>query len=133
MAGQMQFNSLTLRYNPRKIEIGFQKTIKLIELPFSPPVLQELGIRPRVIKGEGEFFGKDCTAQFELLQTEFLRGGTGRLICPLCAPMNVYFTALKIIGEAGPPLLRYSFEFLESTAPKSTSKSTMVNGKAVYL
>lgn len=113
MASKMQFNSLTLRYNPRKIEIELQKAVKLIDMPFSSPVLQELGIRPRVIRGEGEFFGADCAAQFELLQAEFMRGGAGRLFCPLCPPINACFSALKIIGEAGPPVLRYAFEFIE--------------------
>ncbi|MEG1428341.1 MAG: hypothetical protein RSC64_00970 [Hydrogenoanaerobacterium sp.] len=132
MAGQMQFNGLTMRYNPRKIEIGCKKTVKLINLPFASPILQELSIRPRIIRGEGEFFGNDRDAQFAMLQAEFLLDGAGRLICPLCAPMNAYFTSLNVIGEAGAPILRYSFEFIESDSPQKGSYGTMVNGKAVF-
>lgn len=131
--GNMQFNGLAFRYNPRRLELGCEKTVKVIEMPFSPPVLQELGVRPRVLRGEGEFFGPDCGAQFERLWAEFLRGGAGRLFCPLCPPMSAYFTALRVIGEAGPPLLRYSFEFVEEISPAySGAAGAVVNGRAVF-
>ncbi|WP_312643374.1 hypothetical protein [Hydrogenoanaerobacterium sp.] len=133
MAGTLQFNGFALRYNPRKIEIGYAKTIKMIDMPFSAPVIQELGTRPRIIKGEGELFGTDCTVQFEQLQAEFLHSGSGRLLCPLCSPMYAYFAALKVIGEAGPLLLRYAFEFVEdmNACTAAGAHSVMVNGRAV--
>ncbi len=133
MANSMQFNGFAFRYNPRKIEIGYNKTVKIIDMPFSAPIIQELGVRPRVIKGEGELFGADCIAQFERLQAEFLRNGSGRLLSPICPPMYAFFTALKVIGEAGPLLLRYAFEFVEDKEAEISMNTqyAVVNGRAV--
>lgn len=122
----LRFNGYAFRYNPRKIEVGYAKNIKIVDMPFSAPVLQELGLRPRVIKGEGELFGGDCFVQFDQLQTEFARGGAGRLVCPLCEPIYAYFSALAVVGEAGPLALRYAFEFVEQPQRDAALKNEVV-------
>lgn len=122
----MRFNGYAFPYNPRKIEVGHAKNIKVVDMPFSAPVLQDLGLRPRVIKGEGELFGGDCFLQFEQLQAEFVRGGAGQLVCPLCEPMYAYFSALGVVGEPGPLALHYAFEFVEQPQRDAALKNEVV-------
>lgn len=113
MAQTMRFNGFAFQYNPAKIEIGYAKNIKIVDMPFAAPVIQEIGLRPRVVRGEGELFGEDRFLQFDHLQAEFMRTGAGQLLCPLCEPMYAYFSALTVVGRSGPLVLRYTFEFTE--------------------
>lgn len=110
---QMQFNGFAFRYNPRRLELDYLRTIQVTDMPFCNPLVQDLGRQPRRIRGEGEFFGADRRIQFEQLAAQFGQSGAGRLLCPLCEPMYAHFSALKLAGEAGPQVLRYSFEFVE--------------------
>ncbi|WP_343252878.1 hypothetical protein [Ligaoa zhengdingensis] len=130
MANVMQYNDFSFRYNPRKIEVGYLRPVSVTDMPFSPALVREQQARPRVVKGEGELFGPSCAARFSELQAEFLRGGAGLLLCPLCEPIYAYFSSLRVVGEAGPAVLRYSFEFVEDLS--SGAARGGIGGAVVY-
>ena len=44
--------------------------------------MQDLGLTYRVMRGEGEFVGKDAYAEFKKLACVFYQGGAGILVHP---------------------------------------------------
>ena len=110
----MSFRDFTFPYNPASLEVGYDRTVRLVNMPFAPPVTQELGRKPRVVRGQGEWPEADAFGGLtRRLEEEFRRGGSGRLICPVTEPMNAYFTALKLVGKGGDGTVAYAFEFVE--------------------
>lgn len=118
----MSFRNFTFPYNPAQIEVGYDRVVRVVNMPFAAPVTQELGRGPRVVRGQGEWpEGGTFGPLARHLEEEFRRGGAGRLICPVTEPMIAHFTALKLIGKGGENTVQYAFEFVEDAAGQSTA------------
>lgn len=110
----MRYRDFVWPHNPRVYSIDYERRMTVNKVPFGTYYLQDLGRSRRVMKGEGEFVGKDAYAQFGQLANTFYKEGPGLLIHPLWQAANAYFVALRLEQEPRPDYVRYSFEFWES-------------------
>lgn len=109
----MSFKSYVWPFNPEKVQVEYARNIKNIKLPLYGSVLQDLGCDKRVITGSGEFIGSGCMADFNRLAAVFHSSGSGILRLPGITPFTAAFSSLKMIGEAQPDYVPYSFVFVE--------------------
>jgi len=109
----MRFKNFEFSVNPQKIEIKALSNLKQIAVPFDAFELQEFGIKPLVISGEGEFFGKNSKQEFETLLMLFLQGGAGELFVSGTQPMLAIMTKLVKGVDGFEDTVSYSFEFVE--------------------
>ena len=109
----MRFKNFEFAINPQKIEIKAVSNLKQIAVPFDAFELQELGIKPLVISGEGELFGKSSNQDFETILRLFLQGGAGELFLSGTEPMLAIMTKLAKGEDSFEDMVSYSFEFVE--------------------
>ena len=111
----MRYKTYLWPHNPRVYSIDYQKSMAVHKVPMGAYHLQDLGRRPRVLEGEGEFIGPNAYSQFGLLANVFYEPGPGLLIHPLWQVSNAYFVSLRLEQEPFPNYVRYSFSFLEDS------------------
>ena len=109
----MRYKDYIWPYNPATYSITYERQVAVHKIPFGRYCMQDLGMGCRVMRGQGEFSGKDAYEEFKKLATVFYSEGPGLLIHPLWQISNAYFTALKLEQEPLPDYIRYSFEFRE--------------------
>jgi hypothetical protein len=109
----MSYKSYVWPFNPENVEIAYTRNIKNLTLPLYGSVLQDLGCDKRVVTGSGSFTGEECTAEFNRLAAVFRTEGSGILRLPGISPFTAAFSSLKMVGEAQPDFVSYSFEFIE--------------------
>lgn len=109
----LRFQDYTWKHNPKTIQVVYRREVKEWKLPGEGNLLQDLGPAKRVVTGEGELFGEDCLSQFQNLAALCAQGGTGFLILPDSTGFEASLVSLTMIGEAGPDVIRYRFEFWE--------------------
>lgn len=109
----MSFKSYVWPFNPEKVQVEYARNIKNMKLPLYGSVLQDLGCDKRVITGSGEFIGGGCMAEFNRLAAVFNSSGSGTLRLPGVTPFTAAFSSLKMVGEAQPDCVPYSFVFVE--------------------
>ena len=135
MLASMRFKNYIWPHNPKRFEIGFERKISCMKLPFSGHVVQDLGSCARVFSGEGEFFGEDAYAQFRRLAEVFNEGGAGLLSHPLWPSVSAVFQKLSLLEEPGENYVRYSFRFVEYSdggTAQSLSAAEMGTQGGVY-
>ena len=116
----MRFKDYVWPHNPRTYEIGYQRDVAAHRVPFGEYVLQEMGRRHRVLRGEGEFVGSGAYAEFKKLATVFYDPAPGTLIHPLWDAAKAYFVALRLNQEPTEDYVSYSFEFWECSDAHDT-------------
>ena len=121
MADWIQYKSFCFPYNPHLLRISAAKQVQNTFSPIIGDVVQVLGDKARVVKGEGTFFGEERQDQFNGLYTLFQEQGSGVLQLPGFAPFHAFFTALEFVAEAGPKVIGYTFTFLEDTGRLQTA------------
>lgn len=109
----MRYKDYIWPHNPATYSITYERQVAVHKVPFGRYCMQDLGMGCRVMRGQGEFSGKDAYEEFKKLATVFYKEGPGLLIHPLWQISNAYFTALKLEQEPLPDYVRYSFEFRE--------------------
>ena len=109
----MRYKNYIWPHNPATYSISYERQVAVHKVPFGRYCMQDLGMRCRVIRGQGEFAGEDAYEEFKRLASAFYEDGPGLLIHPLWQISNAYFTALKLEQEPLPDYVRYSFEFRE--------------------
>ena len=109
----MRYKDYIWPHNPATYSIAYERQVAVHKVPFGRYCMQDLGMSCRVMRGQGEFSGKDAYEEFKKLATVFYSEGPGLLIHPLWQISNAYFTALKLEQEPLPDYVRYSFEFRE--------------------
>lgn len=124
---KMEYNGYKWKFNPKKIEVIQEKNIKEQVIPFWGNVFQDYGRKKRIVKGYGEFFGDDASAQYQELYNVFSLGGISYLKLPKLSPFLAAFVSLDLVGEAGPGFLKYEFEFWEYIKEQSVSGALKVN------
>lgn len=114
MIQQMKFRDFRWPNNPRKLQMVRSRKIREWDLSFSGQTLQDFGCSLRTVSGEGEFFGEERGTLYERLEQFLQEGSEGILSIPENRPFFARLVRLERIGEPGPELLRYEFEFRES-------------------
>lgn len=114
-----RFKNYVFSYNPNRFEVSRKRIIKVFHPPImlnaesSKAYLQELGMEPIVVNGQGELIGDALMEEYAKLYRLFLEGGSGLLQIPGLVPFSCFFQKLSVVGQAGPKVLSYQFEFLE--------------------
>ena len=109
----MRFKDYVWPHNPRTYEICYSRDVAAHRVPFGNYVLQDMGRRHRVLRGEGEFVGSGAYREFKKLATVFYDPTPGILVHPLWDAANAYFVALRLNQEPTEDYVSYSFEFWE--------------------
>lgn len=109
----MRYKNFTWPHNPRTYSIGYERQTAVHKVPMGVYTMQDLGRTCRVMRGEGEFFGKDAYATFKKLATVFYDGGPGTLFHPVWMTTSAYFTRLELTQEPREDHVAYAFEFRE--------------------
>ena len=109
----MRFKGVEWRHNPREITFALDKTVHELPSPFGKAIVQNAGRKNRIIKGEGELFGEDCTEQFRALAELFKSGGSGILAIPKLGSLHAVFESLTLKGYPKNDVLTYGFVFRE--------------------
>lgn len=109
----MRYKEYIWPHNPATYSITYERQVAVHKVPFGRYYMQDLGLGCRVMRGQGEFSGKNAYGEFKKLASVFYSGGPGLLIHPLWQISNAYFTSLKLEQEPRPDYVRYSFEFRE--------------------
>lgn len=109
----MRYKDYIWPHNPRVYTIDYERQVAVDKVPFGLYHLQDLGRTRRVMRGEGEFVGKDAYAQFGALANVFYKEGPGQLVHPLWQAANAYFVELTLKQEPRPDYVSYSFTFWE--------------------
>ena len=124
----MSFKNYIWPFNPKKIQVEYSRNIRNLKLPLFGSILQDLGCDKRVVTGTGEFIGGGCAAEFNRLASVFTEGGSGTLRLPGVVPFQAAFASLKMIGEAQPDCVTYSFVFVEDGATAENPVGTVPAG-----
>ncbi|MEG1244438.1 MAG: LysM domain-containing protein [Oscillospiraceae bacterium] len=109
----MRFKIFEFSVNPQKIEIKAATNLKQLAVPFDAFELQEFGIKPLIISGEGKFVGENAQLSFDSIFALFLQGGAGELFLSGAQPMQAIMTKLVKGLEPIEKTISYSFEFVE--------------------
>lgn len=133
----MRFKNYVWPHNPRVYEIEYRRDVSAHAVPFGLYVLQNMGRRHRVLRGEGEFCGAGAYAEFKRLASVFYENTPGLLVHPLWDAATAYFVALELRQEPTENYVRYAFEFWECfegyrTALKAVGPGTAA-GAAEYV
>ncbi|MCC8091483.1 MAG: LysM peptidoglycan-binding domain-containing protein [Oscillospiraceae bacterium] len=127
----MRFKDYVWPHNPKVYEIRYQRDVVSHRVPFGTYILQNMGRRNRVLRGEGEFAGADAYTEFKKLATVFYDGTPGVLVHPLWDAAMAYFTALHLKQEPTENYVAYDFEFWECYDGYSTGLTVLSGGEAV--
>ncbi|MEG1073094.1 MAG: LysM peptidoglycan-binding domain-containing protein [Oscillospiraceae bacterium] len=110
----MRFRDFIWPNNPRTYSIEFQREIVPRKLAQGTYYLQNMGLRNRIMQGEGEFFGPRAYSDFKRLSCLFYEDKPGVLVHPEWMATNVYFVRLSLLQEPREDYVRYSFTFWEN-------------------
>lgn len=131
----MRFKDYVWPHNPRVYEISFRREICAHRVPFGAYVLQNMGRRNRVMRGDGAFVGPGAYAEFKKLATVFYDTTPGILVHPLWDTATAYLVSLSLKQEPTEDYVAYSFEFWEcftlyDAVPDASAPT--VSGEAEY-
>lgn len=125
----MQYKDYVWPHNPEMYTITFERRVAVKKVPFGRYGMQDLGLTYRVMRGEGEFVGKDAYAEFKKLACVFYQGGAGILVHPVWQTAEAYFVSLELTQQPLEDYVRYRFTFWE-TSPLDTALIRVSNGSA---
>ena len=109
----MRFKGFVFPHNPKFYEISYERPLAFSKIPFGLYTLQDLGRSLRILRGEGEFFGRDAYATFKQLATVFYESSPGTLVHPLWDTTTAYLAKLWLKQEPTRDYVSYGFEFWE--------------------
>jgi len=109
----MRYKDYTWPHNPRVYSIEFRRKMGVHEVPYGRYHLQDLGLKRRVMRGEGEFVGPEAYREFKRLAAVFYDQGPGVLVHPIWQTTSAYFVELSLAQEPRRDYVRYTFTFYE--------------------
>lgn len=115
----LKYKDYTWPHNPRTYAMDYEKRLVVHSYPYTNyNEIDDLGVVPREIRGEGEFIGPGAYEEFQKLANIFYKKGPGKLIHPKWVIQNAVFKELKVEEEPIPDYVRYNFLFIEDTSIK---------------
>ncbi len=110
----LKYKNYTWPNNPRTYSIRFEKNTAVHHYPFTNiNEVDDTGMKPREVSGEGEFIGAGAYEEFKKLATIFYNRGPGPLIHPVWQIQQAIFTRLEVQQEPTPNYVKYYFNFVE--------------------
>ena len=125
----MKYKEYEWKQNPETIEVSYEKGLCRWLLPFEGSLVQDLGPKGRVIKGDGAFFGENCMQEFLALSFVLQENGPGLLSLPGMEPFYAVVRSFGLSRAPGPNVVGYRFEFWESTAPAPAAAQKTQSGE----
>ena len=113
MLSPMRYKSFTFPHNPKIYTISYERQTATHKVPMGIYTMQDLGRTCRVMRGEGEFFGRNAYSDFKELANVFYETGPGVLIHPVWMSSMAYFTELSLKQEPKQDYVAYTFAFQE--------------------
>lgn len=110
----MRYKDYVWPHNPATYSIDFARDVAALKAAGGGCFLQDMGMRYRVMRGEGEFVGANAYDEFKRLATVFYEGGAGRLIHPVWQTANAHFVTLRLLQKPFVDYVQYGFEFREA-------------------
>lgn len=110
----MSYKGIVWQVNPTALHVECQRNLKETVLPFAGSGITDLGVKKRRVSGTGYFIGPGCMERWRELEAAFRQGGAGSLILPGLEPFWAVLDGLKLLGEEGGDLIKYSFTFTEA-------------------
>lgn len=112
----LKYKNYTWPSNPATYSLRFEKDIAVHNYPYTNiNEVDDLGMKPREVSGEGEFIGPGAYDEFKKLASVFYSKGAGPLIHPIWQIQQAIFTHLQAEQEPTPDYVKYSFSFIEDT------------------
>lgn len=110
----LKYKTYTWPVNPKTYSIRFEKNTAVHHYPFTNiNEIDDTGMKPREVSGEGEFIGEGAYEEFKKLATVFYNRGPGPLIHPIWQIQQAVFSRLEVYQEPSPNYVRYGFHFVE--------------------
>lgn len=141
MLPQMRFKTFTFPHNPRTYSIEFGRDVVEHKVPNGTYILQNLGRKGRILRGEGEFYGENAYDTFKALATLFYAEEPGELYHPIWQTSRAYFIELKLNQEPREDYVSYSFAFQEgyygysgttASVTEAATSHTVVQGDTMW-
>lgn len=76
---------------------------------------------PRIVRGEGAFYGREAQVQMNRLEQVFLEQGPGVLFLPNRRPMRAWFTELTVLEQTKKDTVAYQILFTEENGRRHES------------
>lgn len=112
----LKYKTYTWPVNPSNYTLRFEKNTAIHSYPYTNiNEIDDLGMKPREVSGEGEFIGEGAYEEFKKLASVFYNRGPGLLIHPIWQISNAVFNRLELAQEPTPNYVKYYFGFIEDT------------------
>lgn len=129
----MKFKTFTWPNDPRTCRLQAQRATSLHKYPGGSYRLEDLGVKGRVLTGEGEFFGNMAYSYMDQLIRVYEEPGEGVLIHPLILLRKMMFTELEILEEPRAWYVAYRFTFTECDTEEYTASRKKPGSSGVYI
>lgn len=131
----LKYKTYTWPVNPETYSLKFEKNTAIHSYPYTNlNEIEDLGMKPREVSGEGEFIGEGAYEEFKKLASIFYHRGPGPLIHPIWQISNAVFNRLELAQEPTPDYVKYYFGFIEDTGhalkAQVKKKATSANNKS---
>ncbi len=124
--GKMSYRDFIFPVNPYLINVRESRTVAEQKIPYGGSIVSDMGVKGRIITGEGEFYGSGCDECFAGLKKVFEKGGGGMLYIPSQKPVYALFESLEMMARDVEGVIRYSFRFRESRVSERELKDKVI-------
>lgn len=129
----MKFKTFTWPNDPRTCRLQAQRATALHKYPGGTYQLEDLGVKRRILTGEGEFFGNMAYTYMDQLIRVYEEPGEGVLIHPLILLRKMMFTELEILEEPRAWYVAYRFTFTECDTEEYTASKQKPGSSGRYI
>ncbi|WP_353096291.1 LysM peptidoglycan-binding domain-containing protein [Tissierella praeacuta] len=110
----LKYKNYTWPVNPTTYSLRFEKNTAIHHYPYTNiNEVDDTGMKPREVSGEGEFIGPGAYEEFKKLASVFYSSGPGLLVHPIWQIQQAIFNRLEVDQEPTPNYVKYSFGFIE--------------------
>lgn len=110
----LKYKNYTWPINPTTYSLRFEKNTAIHHYPYTNiNEVDDTGMKPREVSGEGEFIGEGAYEEFKKLASVFYNNGPGQLIHPIWQIQQAIFNRLEVAQEPTPNYVKYYFGFIE--------------------
>lgn len=110
---KMSFKNFVWENNPEKLAVTISDKMSADFYPKLTSTVSFVAQQPKIVTGEGVFFGENAYLKINLLEEVFDEKTSGQLFMPSMKPLNAFFTKLEIIGEPKKDCIKYAFTFTQ--------------------
>lgn len=129
----MKFKTFTWPNDPRTCRLQAVRATALHKYPGGTYQLEDLGVKQRILTGEGEFFGSMAYTYMDQLIRVYEEPGEGVLIHPLIMLRKMMFTELEILEEPRAWYVAYRFTFTECDTEEYTASRQKPGSSGKYI